>query len=196
LAVNVTTLQHVTDLIVDGCGDTAVLFQLNSNGASLKRARLLRVAALNAVTYGKHAIYGKARDLLIEDVVAECSQYAASGFSMRYNGAVCRRFNISGAAHAISFYDSSSVAGTVLFEDGDCSFTGDTGVWMAPETDYRANIIQAFTFRRVNMTGPGAFMKVQSGTFANASVRLEGCKLNGVPVVAGDLPDVPNVTIV
>lgn len=196
VGANITTLQHVYDLIVDGCGDTAVLFQMNAGGSSLKRARLLRVAAGNSVTYGKHAVYGKAPNLTVEDLVAECSAYCASGLSMRYDGATVRRFSVKGAPHAITYYETSKTRGAVLFEDGTCDFRGDTGVWMAPETDYTTQIIQAFTVRRISMTGSGAFMKVASGTFGGASVRAEGCTLNGRPVTATDFPGVPNLTIV
>jgi len=194
LGLNVTTLQHYADYVIDGTGETAVLFQLNAGGSSLKRARLLRVAVGNSVTYGKHAVYGKAPGLLLEDIVAECTANCASGLSMRFDGAVVRRFSVSGAPHAITYYETSSVAGTVLFEDGVCSFTADTGVWVAPETDYQTKVRQAFTFKRVAMTGPGAFMKVASGFVG--SVRLEGCTLNGKPVTAAGLPGVPNVSIV
>jgi len=196
LGLNVTTVQLVHDLVVDGCGDTAVLFQLAAAGSSLKRARLSRVAALNSVNYGKHGIYGKVRGLLIEDLVCVCSSFAASGVSFRYDGAVMRRFNISGAPHALTYYEESTTKGTVLFEDGDCSFRGDTAVWM--DTNSAGPIVQAFTFRRMNMTGAAgtAFMKVQAGVFSGASVRLEGCTLNGRPVTAADLPNVPNVTII
>ena len=192
LGKNYTSKVAATDLIVDGSGDTAVLFQPGAAGSSLKRARLLRCAAGNSVSWGKHAIYGKAADLLIEDVYAECASPCASGFSLRYDGAVVRRCEIKGAPHAITYYETSTKAGAVLLEDVRGSFRGDTGVWMDAETDYTSKVIQAFTFRRVAMVGPGAFMKA---TRFSGSVRLEGCTLNGKPVTKTDLPGVPNVTV-
>lgn len=192
LGKNVTSRQDIHDLIVDGCGDTAVLFQGNAGGSTLKRARLLRVANTNAVSWGKHGIYGKAPNLTIEDLVVECSSYCASGISMRFDGATVKRFTVKGAPHAITYYETSAKAGQVLFEDGDCSFTGSTGIWIYPETDYQQTVRQAFTFRRVKMIGQGAFMKVDR---FSGSVRLEGCTLNGKPVTKADLPGVPNVTV-
>jgi hypothetical protein len=190
LGKNYTTRGDYHDLVVDGTGDTAVLFQPGAAGSSLERTRLLRCCIGNSVSYGKHAIYAKAANLLIEDIYAECASPAASGFSLRYDGAVLRRSEVHGAPHAITYYETSKKAGTVLVEDVRGSFRGDTGVWAALDSEPR--VLQAFTFRRVDLTGNGAFMKA---TAFGGSVLVDTCTLNGKPVTKADLPGVPNVTV-
>lgn len=190
LGRNYTGMVTAQDLVIDGTGDTAVLFQPGAANSVLRRARLLRCCIGNSVSYGKHAIYAKARDLTIEDVYAECASPAASGFSLRYDGAVLRRSEVHGAPHALTYYETSKVAGAVLVEDVRGSFRGDTGVWAALDSEPR--VLQAFTFRRVHLIGQGEFMKATA--FAG-SVRVEACTLNGRPVTASDLPGVPNVVV-
>ncbi len=117
-------------------------------------------------------------------------------FSLRYNGAVLRRFSASGAPHAVTYYETSSVRGNVLVESGSGSFTGDTAIWMDAETDYQSAIYQSFTFRNVDMTGPSGskFLRIASGRM-QGSVRIENCTINGHPVTASDVANVPNLMI-
>ena len=197
LGVNVTTKQDVHDKIIDGTGDSGILFQKDAHGSSAKRIVMKRVGELNAVSYGKHAIYGKARDLLMEDIEAHCSSKCASGFSLRFDGAILRDSSIEGASHAISYYETSSVRGQVLVERVTGSFTGDTAIWMDAEVDYQNQIYQSFIFRGVKFTGKSgaAFLKIAPNRL-QGSIRLEGCTLNGQPVTKAMCPNVPNLTIV
>lgn len=195
LGLNVTTRRDIEDVSIDGTGDTGVLFQKDAGGSSLVRCRMVNVAAANAVSYGKHAIYGKAPNLTISDVYASCSSYCASGFSMRMTGAVVRRSEVLGAPHALTYYETSTDRGEVLFEDVRGRFRGDTAVWMDAEVDYTQYVVQHFTFRRVAMEGNGAFLKV-AGVRWRATVTIEKCLLNGKPVTAADCPGVGGVNII
>ena len=144
LGMNITSLQNISDKVIDGTGDTGVLFQLNAGGSSMNRVRMTGVAAGNAVSYGKHGIYGKAPGLTLQDLDISCSSYCASVVSLRYDGAQLRRFKLSGAPHAITYYETSTTAGTVTIENGSGSFTGDTAIWMDAETDYTQQVIQEY----------------------------------------------------
>src|SRR5436309_5788810 len=122
LGLNVTTKQDIADKVIDGTGDTGVLFQMNSDGSTLSRVKMTNVAAGNTVSYGKHGIYAKAHNLTLQDLDISCSSNCASGVSLRHDGAVLNRFKISGAGIAVSYYETSgSVAGTVTVENGRAS---------------------------------------------------------------------------
>ena len=196
LGLNVTTTQTLTDYYIDGTGDSAILFQLSGNGSSMTRCKIRRAAVFNSVGYGKHGVYGSQRNLTLQDMDVQCSSYCASGLSMRFDGAIVRRFLVSGAPHALTYYDSAPVDySDILFEDGTASFTGDTGVWIDAQTDYRATCKQDFVFRRIAMTGSGAFLKV-SAAAATSTFLIDTCTLNGAPVTAANCPGVPNLTII
>ncbi|MBX4201908.1 hypothetical protein KW803_03410, partial [Candidatus Saccharibacteria bacterium] len=195
LGLNITTQQNISDKVIDGTGDTGVLFQLNAGGSTMNRVKMTRVAAGNSATFGKHGIYGKVPNLVLQDIDISCSANCASAVSLRYNGAQLRRFILSGAPHAITYYETSTTAGTVTIENGSGSFTGDTAIWMDAETDYTQQVIQRFVIKNVSFTGNGVFMDVADSRFASPSITVEHCFLNGRPVTAADLPGVPNVTI-
>lgn len=193
LGINVTTQRAITDYVIDTTGDTGVLFQLAAGGSSLQRVQMRNIAKLNTVTYGKHAVYGKAANLLLEDIDADCSPYCASCFSLRYDGAILRRFRANGAPHAITYYETSSNPGQVLIEHGTGTFTNaDTGIWMDAETFYQQVIRQAFTIRDVHLAGPGRFfLKAYIYRFTGL-LNVQGCTLNGQPVTTSMIAGVPS----
>ncbi len=195
LGINVTTKQDIADKVIDGTGDTGVLFQSNGTGSSMSRIKMSRVAAGNSVAYGKHGVYGKVSNLSLQDMDISCSSYCASGISFRYDGATLNRFKVSGAPHAITYYETSTTPGVVTIKNGSGSFTSDTAIWVDAETDYTQKVIQKFVITNVSFNGNGAFMKVASARFASPSVVVQHCFLNGKPVTAADFPGVSNLTI-
>jgi hypothetical protein len=195
MGINVIGRQDIADKVIDGTGDTGVIFEPGSDGSTLSRVKMTRIAAGDSVSWGKHGIYAKARNLLIQDADISCSSYCASDISLRFDGDHVNRFRVTGAALALTYYEESFTPGTVTVENGSGTFTSDTAIWMDNDPDYGTpKVIQHFVFRNLSFTGPGAFMKVASGHFAG-SVYAEHCFLNGHPVTAADFPNVPNVTI-
>lgn len=195
VGVNVTSREDLTDLIIDGTGDTGVLFQKNAGGSTLRRVVMKNVAATNQVSWGKHAVYGKAPDLTIENIDAQCSRYAASGFSLRFNGAVVRNCKVTGAGFAITYFETSNIRGKVIVEDVTGDFRNDTAIWMDAETDYQSAVYQSFEFRRVHFTGGSDFfLKISQGRM-QGSVLIDGCTVNGKPVTKQMVSGVPNLTI-
>src|SRR5436309_6464292 len=165
LGLNVTTKQDIADKVIDGTGDTGVLFQLAADGSTLSRVKMTNVAAGDTVSYGKHGIYAKGRNLTLQDIDISCSSYCASGVSLRHDGAVLNRFKISGAGIPISYYETTgSVPGTVTVENGSAAFPGDTGAWVS--LDDASMVHEHFVFKNVSFTGNGAFLKVDLAHFA------------------------------
>lgn len=195
LGVNNTSYTQRTDYVIDGTGDTGLLYQFSaSDGSTAGRFRMRRIGALASLSYGVHGVYGKAANLLLEDFDIQATKNSL--FSMRYPCTV-RRFIGSGAYSALTYYETSPVFGsTVLFEDGNVSFTGDTGFWVDAETDYQPTWHQNFIFRRVWMTGPGAFAKCAIVRNSGSTFRFEQCRLNGNPITSADIPGIPSATIV
>lgn len=196
LGVNVTTKQDVHDVVIDGTGDSGVLFQLNADGSSLSRVKMTRVAAGNSASYGKHGIYAKGRNLTLQDIDVSCSSYCASGISLRHDGALLNRFKVVGAPEALTYYETtgSVTGGTITIENGSGSFTGDTAIWVSVDDATRV-YDQHFVITNVSFTGSGAFMKVDKAAWGNSTVVVQHCFLNGHPVTAADLPNVTGVTI-
>lgn len=194
LGLNVTAKQDLHDIFISVTGDTGVLFQGGTSGAAnstLRRVTMVDVAKLNRVSYGKHAIYGKAAYLRMEDIIAECSPFCASGFSLRYHGAELRRFSVDGAPHCITYYETSDTYGWVTVEQGFGTFTADTAIWMDAELDYQTLIRQQFTFYDLHFTGPGSFFLKVAPNRMEGKVRIQGCTLNGLPVTAEMVAGVP-----
>lgn len=195
VGVNVTSREDLTDIIIDGTGDTGVLFQKNAGGSTLRRVVMRNVAATNQVSWGKHAIYGKAPDLTLENIDAQCSRYCASGFSLRFNGATVRDSKVTGAGFAITYFETTNVKGKVIVENVEGDFRNDTAIWMDAETDYQSAIYQGFEFRGVNFWGPSDFfLKISQGRM-QGSVLIDGCTVNGKPVTKSMVSGVSNLTI-
>jgi hypothetical protein len=195
LGLNVMTKQDISDKIIDGTGDSGVLFQIAADGSTLSRVKMTNVAAGDTVSYGKHGIYAKGRNLTMQDIDVSCSRYCGSGVSLRHDGALLDRFRITGAGTPISYFETTgSVPGTVTVENGSATFPGDTAVWIS--LDDAPMVHEHFVFKNVSFTGNGAFLKVDLPHFgSDSTVLVEHCFLNGHPVTAADLPNVPRVTI-
>lgn len=189
LGINVTSTTQVHDVVTTSSTDTSVLFQPGAPGSSLRRAVLNGVGRpQQSVTYGLHGVYGKARDLTIEDVVAKCGPDAESGFSLRYDGAVLRRFDVQGSpAHPVTYYETSDVAGLVAVEHGTATYShGQTAIWCA--LDSKPRVLQDFLFRDVHVTGPsGALFARFAPGLMDGDVRVDSCTINGRPVTAADV---------
>jgi hypothetical protein len=197
LGLNITTKTDTANIIIDGTGDSGVLFQKDAGGSTLRNCTMRRVAAGNSVTWAKHGVYGKAPNLYLENVDIDCSQYATSGMSMRFNGITVKGFSISGLhSHAITYYETSTIPGAVWFENGNCVFSADTGIWIDTEGSIGlpTEVIQTFMFKNIDMHGDGVFLKASVRCF-KAKFTVDGCTLNGKPVTTADCPGVPNLLV-
>ena len=185
------------DYVIDGTGDSAILLQGSTTGVSFARMRLLRVAAVSAVSWAKHGMYVKARGNTFTDIYAEEGGNAASGFSVRMGNNSFERTVIKGFPLAVTYYEHDGAAGTVTFKDGDWTFTGDTAVWgddsNEPPSPY---IKQAFVFENIDAHGPAGakFLKFGSSAYVSgalayqgAGVKIINCTINGRPVTAADI---------
>ncbi len=193
LGLNVLTRTDVADYLIDGTGETGVLFQgaVNSHtadGSTIRNVTMRRIGEFNSVAYGKHGIYGKATGLVGENIDMSLSQYCADGLSARFPS-TWRKFKITGQhQHAITYYETGSVKGNVLFEDFDGTFNSpDAAVWVDRESNYQQFVVADFTFRRVALAGPSAWFFATYDSVFKGTVRLEGCTLNGAPVTTGNV---------
>ena len=204
LGLNVNNQQGGSyhDYVIDGTGDSGILLQGTTTGVSFSRMRLLRVAAVSAVSWAKHGMYVKARGNTFTDIYAEEGGNAASGFSVRMGNNSFERTVIKGFPLAVTYYEHDGAAGTVTFKDGDWTFTGDTAVWgddsNEPPSPY---IKQAFVFENIDAHGPAGakFLKFGSSAYVSgalayqgAGVKIVNCTINGRPVTAADLGGVPS----
>lgn len=159
------------DTIIQGGGDSAILIQPGAPGRTFNRMQALNVAATNAQTYGKHAIYGKAKGLRVNDFSATAGKYAASGFSVRYGDWQAERFELDGFYIGISYYEEEAYDEPVLFTDGIVNHT-NTGVWLS--LDAGSRITPDFTFQGVQFTGPPLVFAAQAGIM-DGSLTSIGC---------------------
>lgn len=195
VGVEVTSRQDLVNYLIDTTGDSGIIFERDAAGSTANRIVMRNIALTNAVPWGKHGIYGKVPNLTLTDLDIQCSRFCASGISLRFHGAHVDGFKVSGAPHAVTYYETDFADGDITLIGGDCAFDADTGVWIDIEgsPQYPQTVTRHFLFHQVSMSGPGAYLKV-SRTFSG-SVRLESCTLNGRPVTAADCPAVPNLTI-
>lgn len=148
------------DTIIQGGGDSAILIQPGAPGRTFNRIQALNVAAANAQSYGKHAIYGKAKGLRVNDFYATSSKYAASGLSVRYGDWQAQRFQLDGFYIGISYYEEEAYDEPVVFTEGIVNHT-NTGVWLSVDAGTR--VTPDFTFQGVQFTGPPLVFAAQAG---------------------------------
>lgn len=202
LAINAhsSSVETFTDYVINGTGDSAVLFQPPSHDNVMRRVTMTRVAAGNSVPQAKHGIYCKARGNLVTDVDMTASQFAVDGLSIRMGNNTFQRIATHGFIFPIAYFEHDDVAGTVLCED----ITGDgteTAAIFGDDSNgcLQPYIKQAFTFRRVWLTCPGTnFLVFGNSVFSGAGlafngayVHLENCRLNGSPVTLSQIQGVP-----
>jgi len=181
------------DTVINGGGDSAILIQPGAPGRTLNRIQALNVAAANAQTYGKHAIYGKAKGLRANDFYATSSKYAASGFSIRYGDWQAQRFELDGFYIGISYYEEEAYDQPVVCADGIVNHT-NTGVWLSLDAGTR--VTPDFTFENIQFTGPPLVFAAQAGIL-DGSVTSIGCTWRAtasdkfVPVTAAMCKGIP-----
>ena len=177
----------VTDTVVIGGGDSAYEVQPGAPGRTLQRCQATNVAAGNAVSYGKHAVYGKAANLTVLDFYATGSKYAANGLSVRYGGFLGQRCQLDGFPIPLAVFADDETHGLVTWRQIRGIFT-TVGVWL--DVDEAAKMVYDVTCDRVDMVGPGNVFLNASAAFAG-SVTIAGCTLNGKPVTAANVTNVP-----
>lgn len=190
----------VKDTLVNGGGDSTVIIQPNAIGSVVSRVQLYDVANLNSVPYGKHGIYGKARGLLLEDVDVTCSKYAASGVSLRFDGAVLQRSLIGREASGrpfigVSYYETSDVAGTVTISQAKI-YASDVPIWITNESSYQSLVRQQFVIRDVESFSPGSYFLTSANIGPTCKVTIQNCTYNGKPVTASMVKGVPSAQLV
>lgn len=174
-------------VVVDG-GDSAYLIQPGAPGRTLQRCQAANVAAGNAVTYGKHAVYAKAPNVTVEDFYATASKYAANGLSVRFGGFHGERCQLDGFPIPLAIFADDVTPSTVQWIDVRGAFT-DTGVWL--DCDEAARMVYTVGLSNVALTGPGKFLAANTANFAGR-VSISGCTLNGKPVTSADVQGVPS----
>lgn len=183
-----------SDYVMDaGGGDSSVLCGSGGkfiSGVHLSRFRLGNVAVGNKVSWGKHGVYADCFNSIFEDFEIHGSSHAANGFSIRMGGCRFSRAVIDGCSFPVGIFDSDTGQsdGTVLVEDVTGAFHGDTAVWCDAQLDFKNTFDLKVTFLRCAMTGPGAFLKVETSRMGKGSFRFESCILNGKPVTSADVP--------
>lgn len=163
----------VQDTISVRGGDSAFLIQPEAPNRTLQRCQALDVAAGDNVTYGKHAVYAKAQGITVLDFSATGSQFAASGFSVRYAGFHGERFDLAGFDICLTYFEEEPLAGPVLFKDGRGVFT-TTGAWLSLGAGSR--VTPDFVFDNVWLQGPGKFVGCQPGLLDGTVTIQNGCK--------------------
>ena len=133
--------RNAVDVAVTGGGDTAFMFGAPKGDHAprlIQRCSAVDVAAGNAVTWAKHAVYGVAT-LEITDFSAAPSRYAASGISFRWAGENTLRRATIGTPEAgfplpISFYDSGEGFGSIDIDQVVLWSSSNTGIWASINT--------------------------------------------------------------
>ncbi len=177
----------VADTVVQGGGDSAFLVQPGAPGQAIQRCQALNVAAGNAVTYGKHAVYAKAADLTVLDFTATASQYAGNGLSVRYPGFLGQRCQLDGFPVTLAVFADDQTAGTVTWRQIRGKFT-NVGVYL--DVDQAAKMVYDVILDQVDLTGPGTHFLDASAAFAG-TVTINACTLNGAKVTSANVHGVP-----
>lgn len=196
IGLNITTVGDYDGYDIDGTGDSAVIFELGTDGSTLTHTNIKRAGVHKASSglppdWGVHAVYAKAR-CLIDDVKASCDPQCDSVFSLRFDSTTLKTFRADGAPHGVTYFETSPIAGQVDISDGDIFFTDDeTAIYFGLDTEIM--IRQSFRILDVRATGPGPFfLNVEAGKLApGAKVVVEDCFHNGQPVTAAQIKGVP-----
>lgn len=184
---NSSSPRVVEDTVVQGGGDSAYLIQPGAPNRTIQRCQALNVAAGNAVTYGKHAVYAKAPGVLVEDFTATASRYAANGLSVRFGGFLGQRCQLDGFPIPLAIFADDTTPNLVTWFDIAGAFT-DTGIWL--DCDEAPKMVYTVVAENVALTGNGKFLAANTANFAGR-VSISSCTLNGKPVTAADVSGVP-----
>lgn len=183
------------DYVIDDTGDSAVIVEaVGPAGVTLERLRLTNVAKRAAVSWGKHGVYAKNRDITIRDLYASNGGYAADGVSAREPGLLVERFECWGFSFPVAYFDEGQPAGKPLvFRHGKGDTKLDTAVWVDINQTHATMVLQSFEFEDVHFTGPAtaAFLRCEAGKFAGQYVKLTGCTMNGRAVTAANVAGIP-----
>lgn len=182
----------LTDYIIDGTGDSAVMTQPNSTGNVLRRFKITRPCVLDNVPQAKHGVYCKSRGNVFEDFDMDATQSqgkANNGFSVRMGDNTFRRAKLRGFNFSIAYFEHDGQPGTVTFEDVDGDSTAtDVCIWMDDSNEPPSpGLKQTFVFRRVHLSGGTLFVNCRAGSYIGAGLRFEGCTINGRALTLADI---------
>ena len=191
IGVNITQANsQIHDYIVQGGGDSAFICEPGSDGTVIQRCQAFNVAAGNAVTWGKHAVYAKAKNLTVQDFTASGSQYAADGLSVRYSGFLGQRCQLDGFDFALAVFADDPTGPVTWRQIRGSSLNTQTAIWLdvqdSPTNGYD------YTIDDVQLTGPGPlFLRANAAVFRGTVTIQGGCTYNGKPVTAQMIQNVP-----
>jgi hypothetical protein len=195
IGLNARSPAAVSDYRIIDSGDSSVILHEEAHGSSVRRFEIVRAGAGNTVEWGKHGVYVKVRDAVLEDIRVSASEHAADCVTLRMAGTVVRRFVCDGAPpHVATYYQESDLgsgaytSGIVELRHGRGTFRGNAAFWVA--LNGAATVRQAFVFHDIHVVGPeeAAFLRVLEPAFVGSSVTISGCStLNGRAVSAADV---------
>lgn len=192
IGVNVTPKGVVVkDTVIHGGGDSAVIFELGADNGSVERCQFYDVAAGNAVSWGKHAVYAKAHGLTVSDLTATGSKYASDGLSCRFPGFLGQRCQLDGFAFPLAVFADDLTPGQILWQHIRGSGTNsDTGIWL--DVNLTNKMVYDIVCDDVQLTGPGKwFLRANAAVFAGTVTIRNGCTWNGKAVTAAMVGNVP-----
>jgi hypothetical protein len=192
IGVNITPAHSlILDTVVQGGGDSAFICEKGSDNTVIVRCQAFNVAAGNAVTWGKHAVYGAAKNLTVQDFSASGSQYAADGLSVRFAPFLGQRCQLDSFDFALAVFAEDTVKGTVTWKDiRGSSNNADCGIWL--DVYIATKMVYDIVLDDVQLTGPGAlFLRANAAVFAGTVTIQNGCTWNGKPVTAAMVGNVP-----
>ena len=190
--------RNAVNVIVNGGGDSAFIFGAKSGDLSprlCQQCQANNVAAGNAVSYGKHGIYGDAT-ITVTDFSATASQYAASGISFRWPNSSVQRANIGSSSApfnlALTFYDSGQGFGTCTVDQVTLFSTNNTAFWASTNPDAGGKTIQQHFIigPQVAATVKGGSLIFNADTMWDAGSTLtisRSATVNGKPVTAASI---------
>lgn len=192
IGVNITPPNsQIHDTVVQGGGDSAFICEKGSDGTVIQRCQAFDVAAGNAVTWGKHAVYAAAKNLTVEDFTATGSQYASGGLSVRFAGFLGQRCQLDAFDLPLAVFAEDTVKGPVTWHQiRGSGHNADTGIWL--DVYIATKMVYDIVCDDVQLTGPGAlFLRANAAAFAGTVTIRNGCTWNGKPVTAAMVGNVP-----
>lgn len=188
----------VTDKIVVGSSNSAVMVEHGAAGSILRRLRCDPCCDLPWTSaWGRHGAYLKALNVSLFDFYARTpgGYEVSNGISSRMAGLVVTRAELHGFPLAIGHFqelnpDGTKTSGTLTFLDVRGDFTSDCGVWI--DVNSASTVDQHFAFEAVDLTGPTDFFgKANAATFGTSTIEMRNCTINGKPATAASWAGVP-----